>query len=202
MKTKILNYFKTTSRAKLAGDIFFYVFIILMLIPVTRREIMSSVQRITMSKPKVNEKQEKYTLNEVDYSFRVEDSKGSNYSLYDFKGEVLFVNFWATWCPPCRAEMPSLQSLYNEYGDKVTFLLITGEEIDPVQKYLNDKKYNLPVYHQKSGLPQAFDVSSIPHTYIINRQGDIIMSKKGAARWDAPEVKTLLDELIAETLLR
>lgn len=197
MKERLTNYLKSNTKIKIAGDIFFYLLIILLLIPYTRREIVSTVKRVTLMKPSIKEASALAVLNESDYALQFENQEGAMLSLNDFKGEVLFVNFWATWCPPCRAEMPSIQRLYDEYGGKIGFLIITGEETEPVMKYIQSNNFTFPVLYQRSNLPSSFKVSGIPHTYVINRQGEILMSKTGAARWDAPEFKEFLNKLIS-----
>ena len=196
IKKRIEEYFKKSSWLKITGDTFFYMLIILLIIPVTRREIISTVKRITLMSPSVKETPAPGSLGENDYLFRFESMEGRVMTLSEFKGNVLFINFWATWCPPCRAEMPSVQRLYDEYGDKISFIMITGEDSEPVRRYMQNNNYSFPVYFQKSGLPASFDVSAIPHTYVINRKGEILMSKTGAAKWDSSDFKEYLDKLM------
>ena len=196
IKEKFSDYLKKNSRLKIAGDIIFYLLIILLIIPTTRREVISNIKRITLMKPSVKEAPVMSALSEDDYSFRFENTDGAILSLSDFRGEVLFVNFWATWCPPCRAEMPSIQKLYDEYRDKVKFLMITGEEKEPVHRYIEKYNYNFPVLFQRTSLPPSFSVSAIPHTFIISRDGRILLSKTGAAKWDSKEFKDFLDRQV------
>ena len=125
--------------------------------------------------------------------------KGINSADFDFntaKGKVVFINFWATWCPPCRAEMPSIQKLYNEYGGKVVFVFLTNEEPDKVNAFLTKNKYNLPAYNSYNNFPTEFEVSSIPATYILDKNGAIVVHEIGAIDWNSDQFKTLLDELI------
>ncbi len=82
------------------------------------------------------------------------------------------------------AEMPSFQNLYNAYGDKVIFLFVANDKEDKVVKFLEDKGYELPVFLQASQVPEEMNSNSLPTTYILDRDGDIVVSKTGAADWN------------------
>jgi thiol-disulfide isomerase/thioredoxin len=114
-----------------------------------------------------------------------------------FQEEVVVINFWATWCPPCIAEMPNFQDAYNKYGDRVSFIFATSDNEEKVDAFMLKKGYDLPVYYYQY-LPDAFSHNSIPTTYILNRRGEIVFEKVGAYKWDGKSVGTFLDELIAE----
>lgn len=194
--SRLKEYFKNTSKWKIAGDIIFYVFILLLIIPATRKPISSTIIRLTMGKPKVEETSKHPPLSEEDRSFLFEDLAGKSYELGDFEGEVILLNFWATWCPPCRAEMPSIQKLYDEYGDKIAIILVSSEEKEVIETYLQEQSYNLPVYIQRTALPPSFPVRSIPTTFLINKEGQILLEKKGAANWNSEAFRQQLVELV------
>jgi thiol-disulfide isomerase/thioredoxin len=190
------NYLKKNSKLKIAGDIIFYVIIILMIIPSTRRELSATLIRATLRKPHVKTESSYATLSKADNMLYFQDLKGNGHTLGDFRDKVIILNFWATWCPPCRAEMPSMQSLYNDYHDKVNFILVSSEDITQLQQYLNEFDYNFPVYMQLSPLPQIFPVQSIPTTFVISKDGKIVVEKNGAANWNSPKFREQLDGLI------
>jgi len=198
LKDRIKKYFKNKSRWKIAGDLIFYIFIILLIIPATRKPISTSLIRLTMLKPRVENNENLPSITELDKDFLIEDLGDNTYKLENFENEVILLNFWATWCPPCRAEMPALQKLYNEYGDKIAMILVTSEEEKVVLNYLNEFNYNLPVYFQRSTLPPSFQVRSIPTTFLIDKNGNIITEKKGAANWNSGSFKSQLDQLIKQ----
>ena len=105
---------------------------------------------------------------------------------------------WATWCPPCVAEMPSLQDLYNDYKDQVVFVFVTSEGAEKVTPFMEKNNYNLPIYNMMSKEPDLLSTQSIPTTYLINKKGEIVIKKTGAANWNSTKVRNQLDELIKE----
>jgi len=139
-------------------------------------------------------------LKEIEtYSWQLKGLNSSDIDFQSFQNEVVLVNFWATWCPPCKAEMPMLQSLYNDYKDKIRFVLVTNENWGVVQKYFEKENYNLPVYNSISYPPKNFtETNSIPATYLINKKGQIVINKIGAANWNSKSVRNTIDQLISE----
>lgn len=133
-----------------------------------------------------------------DYDFDLEDINGNVVNLDDYKGEVLFINFWASWCPPCVAEMPDLQLLNDAYGDKVNFFFIARDKKDKVSKFLNKTNYVLPVYFEASFTPKAIYSGTLPTTFIIGKNGNIVTAQTGSANWNGIATRTILDNLLAE----
>jgi thiol-disulfide isomerase/thioredoxin len=125
--------------------------------------------------------------------------KGLNTPSIDFnkvKGKVVFVNFWATWCAPCRAEMPSIQEVYDDYSDKVEFVFVSNEDWNTITNFYMSKGYDLPTYNPLSKRPKEFNSETIPATFILDKNGAIAMEKNGPANWNSSKVRALLDELI------
>jgi thiol-disulfide isomerase/thioredoxin len=143
--------------------------------------------------------EENVTRGTFDYNFSVKDLKGNSVDFNQFKGKVVFLNLWATWCGPCRVEMPSIQNLYNTTDhDKVAFVMLsldTEENFQKVVKYVNDKKFGFPVYVPENGLTSQLQVPSIPTTFIIGKDGKIKSKKVGTANYDTDKFKKFLDEL-------
>ena len=107
----------------------------------------------------------------------------------------VLLNLWATWCPPCIAELPGLIDLKKDYGKKANFIFVTSENIVTVKEFL--KKHNYPEkgFYISQGVPRDFNTSSIPASYIISPKGKVVLKKTGAARWNTRKVKRLLDKL-------
>lgn len=120
-------------------------------------------------------------------------------NVQDFHGKVVFVNHWGSWCPPCRMEMPSIQSLYDDYGDKVEFVMIAMEKRQGAHvPYIEKEGYTFPVYTALSPIVTEMKPRAFPTTIILDKQGQIKISDVGAKDWNAPQVRELLDELLAQ----
>lgn len=115
------------------------------------------------------------------------------------KGRVVFINFWATWCPPCIAEMPSIQKLYTDYGEEVAFLMISNEPTQRSLSFTSKKAYDFKVYQPKS-IPNTIYGSSIPQTLIIGADGAIVVNKTGAVNWNSKEIRAILDNLLEASI--
>jgi len=127
------------------------------------------------------------TISEED--FKLEDQYGEKLTLSDYKGKVVFLNFFATWCPPCNKELPDIEKLYSDYGDNkkdVIFIGVTNpksdaypnnsdENTDYIKNFLTEKKYTFPVVFDTTGeVLQAYGISAFPTTYIIDKKGNIL----------------------------
>lgn len=130
------------------------------------------------------------------YDWKLLDDSGIQYDFEDERGKVVFINFWATWCPPCVAELPSLQKLYDVYGDKITFLFIASDEVENVNAFMDKKGFTFPVRYKKSEYPDGLEHTSIPTTYIIDKLGKIVLEKSAVADWNSKEVHGILEELL------
>ena len=134
--------------------------------------------------------------------FSLKDLEGKDVSLSDYKGKIVFLNFWATWCPPCRKEMPSMESLQNKLGtdDFVILAVATdrkGEKL--VRPFVEEKKISFKVLiDDRSDVSDLYGVVALPTTYIIGRDGVIIEMVRGGEEWDGAETieyfKSLIDE--------
>ena len=124
---------------------------------------------------------------------------GKNVSLSSYKGKVVILNFWATWCPPCRAEMPSMETLYQRLKKQgLEILAVDLEEgREEVQQFINSNRYTFPVLLDLDGKAGAqYGASAIPTTYILDREGKIIARIVGSIRWDNPKVIAAFEALL------
>ena len=135
------------------------------------------------------------------YDFTVRDLDGKKLNMKDLKGKVIFLNLWATWCGPCRVEMPSIQSLYNDVDkDKVAFVMLSLDQEDQrskISKFIDDKEFTFPVYLPASPLPNLLRVNTIPTTFIISPDGKVKSKKVGMANYDTEEMRSFLKGLSA-----
>jgi hypothetical protein len=94
--------------------------------------------------------------------------------------------------------MPSMQDLYNDYGDKVTFMFVTSDDRQKVENFLKRKNLDLPVYYPASETPETLKSKLLPTTYIINKEGKIVVAETGAADWNSSKTRTLIDGLLSQ----
>jgi peroxiredoxin len=133
-------------------------------------------------------------------NFRLEDLKGKKVELKHFKGKVVFLNFWATWCGPCKEEMPSMEALYNQFKEKdFVFLAISAdyEGMKPVKEFIEKQRYTFPVLiDPKCETLDLFEVKGIPTTFLIDKKGIMIGRAIGPKDWKRSEVISILNLLI------
>jgi thiol-disulfide isomerase/thioredoxin len=135
----------------------------------------------------------------VSYSnWKLKSDANQNLDFDETKGKVVFINFWATWCPPCIAEMPSLQALYTDYNDKVIFLFVTRDDFETVEKFKVKKDFDFEVFKPLNEVPKALTTRSIPRTFVINKNGDIVIDESSAIDWNSEKVRNQLDQLLSE----
>ncbi|WP_306353828.1 TlpA family protein disulfide reductase [Flavobacterium sp. '19STA2R22 D10 B1'] len=184
---------KDKSKTKWSNLIWILVFVVILFTPVgTTLKVW--VNRIFAFSPSVIEKKEQKKLN--DYNWQLVNLEGEQSTLADHKGKVILINFWATWCPPCIAEMPSMQKLYTDYKDKVVFLFVTNDDRDKVTAFMKKNNYDLPIYQYNSSVPGDLNATSIPVTYLIDKEGNIVVDKTGSADWNSEDFRKELNQLL------
>lgn len=128
----------------------------------------------------------------------LEGLDGKKSKLSDLKGKAVLLNFWATWCPPCRLEIPSIAALGKALkGEAFEIAAVSvGEERKTVADFVAQEKLSFPVYLDRSGkLGAEFGARSIPTTYILDREGRIVAGYVGSRQYDGPETVEALKEL-------
>jgi len=174
------------------------VFLILMLVnPSVKAGVMQGLMKVGLFQPGIPEEVADANSAAPDMAFA--DEEGHSFTLSSLKGKVVFLNFWATWCPPCRAEMPSLNVLYKKYKDdkNVVFLTVdTDGNFKKAQRFMKKQEYELPVYVADSKIPGELLGRSIPTTVIINKQGQIVFHHEGAADYSNEKFISHFDTFI------
>jgi len=183
------------SKSQISKTAFILFAIVFIFTPVGFR-IKVYVNRLLSFSPSAIEtnKQEKLSS----YSWDLVTANGEAFNFKNEVGNEVVINFWATWCPPCVAEMPSFQELYDDYESKVTFLFVALDDKIKVSEFITKKKYTLPVCYEKSNRPNTFDASSIPVTYVLDKEGNIVVAKTGTANWNSADFRKLLDGLLVK----
>jgi thiol-disulfide isomerase/thioredoxin len=133
--------------------------------------------------------------------FVLEDMDGRPHALRDYRGKVVLVNFWATWCPPCVREMPSLERLYQALRDKpfVVLAINQWENTDHVFAFMGqiDVFPSFPIlFDPDSAVSEAFGVKGLPTSFLLDQAGRVVYRAVGGRQFDHPEIRQLIEELL------
>ena len=136
-------------------------------------------------------------------TFEISDIRtGKRLASSAFSGKVLFINFWATWCPPCREELPSIEAVYREMSLDDKFAMITilyRDNPSSAIEYMKENGYTFPVYSDPGdGSSRNFGVTGVPETYIVDKKGVLRRKVIGAADWGSAEEKGFIKSLLTE----
>ncbi len=131
--------------------------------------------------------------------FALKDLNGQEVKLKDHRGKIVFLNFWATWCPPCREEMPSMEELFAEFKtrDFAMFAIDLRENPSEVKAFKEKMDLSFPILLDTDGsVGLEYAVRSIPTTYLVDREGYLIGAALGARNWASPKAFELIDTLL------
>jgi cytochrome c biogenesis protein CcmG/thiol:disulfide interchange protein DsbE len=136
------------------------------------------------------------------FDFTLPDMHGNTVRLADFRGQVVLVNFWATWCYPCRTEMPSMQAVYQEYKQRGFTILAISSDVhgsDAVAPFVQESTLTFPVLlDPQNVVGTRLQVRGIPMSYLLDKQGRIVGMEIGAKNWHSAKMRQLIDQLLGE----
>ena len=179
------------------SNIIFLIVILLLIIPQTRQPIQVFLHKgLALIGPSTVAEDKREQV--AHYNWELISDTGDVYNFNEAQGKVVLINFWATWCPPCIAEMPSFQKLYDDYGKKASFFFVTTEKPDRVERFLGKHGYTFPVFLQQYEAPELLQSTVLPTTYVISKSGRIVIEETGVADWNGSKVRNLLDQLTSE----
>ena len=139
---------------------------------------------------------------DFDYNFTIKDLDGNKLSFAQFKGKVIFINLWATWCGPCRAEMPAIQELYSDIEkDKIIFVMLSVDkdsDKERIIRYIKNSAYTFPVYQPSGQLTKQLWVPTIPTTLVVSKNGKIVAKEIGMTNFNTKKFKRFITELAAK----
>ena len=133
--------------------------------------------------------------------FTLSDPAGKKVSLKDYRGKIVFLNFWASWCAPCRAEMPGMDRLYREFKDKGLEMLAVNvkDKRDDALRFMKELKISYPVAMDPEGeVGLLYGAWGMPTTYLIDRKGQVLARMWGPADWYSPGARNLIRTLVEQ----
>ncbi|MBI3077481.1 MAG: TlpA family protein disulfide reductase [Deltaproteobacteria bacterium] len=132
-------------------------------------------------------------------AFTLRTPEGQKLSLADYRGKVVFLNFWATWCVPCRLEMPTMEKLHQTYQGRGLVVLAVDIQENPkkVKAFISELKLTFPAVIDATGdVVEAYKIFAVPTTILISRQGEMLGRVTGYRDWSTKEARELLDQLL------
>ncbi|WP_260397472.1 TlpA family protein disulfide reductase [Empedobacter brevis] len=173
--------------------------LVLLFVPEAKAMMQQGLMKLGLFQPKLEKVESAIQpKSEANYTFEMVYADGRSVNMEDLKGKVVFMNFWATWCPPCIAEMPSIQQLYDKVKDDEEIVILTVEvegKRDKVAKFMERKKLSLPVVYPNSSIPTKFFNGSLPTTVILDKKGNIAHTTMGMADYSGQDIVDFLNEL-------
>lgn len=147
------------------------------------------------------DKKDAGTKNQVNTDFDFADEKGNVQNTSSLRGKVVFINFWASWCPPCRAEFPSIETLYTQFKNNPDIVFLTiNEDDDPAtgKAYLEKEKFSVPMYQSSGNVPAEIYSGSLPTTVVLDKNGKVRLHHAGFANYASDKFVKQIEELINE----
>lgn len=130
------------------------------------------------------------------FNLTLMDEAGNTLSLEYFKGKAIFMNMWATWCPPCIAEMPNINKLHKQMGNEVEFVMVSLDDDFETAKAFNTRKgFDLPIYTLQSRRPVMYQSTTVPTTYVISADGELVLTHKGMANYNTSKFRKFLKSI-------
>lgn len=133
-------------------------------------------------------------LPKASYNMELENSKGERVSMEEFRGKVIFMNVWATWCAPCIEEMPTIQNLYKEVDkERFRFIMLSmDQDFEKAIAFRDKYEYDFEIYRLLGSMPAIYHTKLIPTSFVINSAGNLVLQHDGMGEFDTPKFKQFL----------
>ena len=186
---------KLFSRSNLVNGLLIALMLLILFVPSVKGLFIRGLMKVGFFQPNVTEKIDApATLPPVAF----EGVDGKLLNLQDQKGKVVFINFWATWCPPCVAEMPSINELYGKLKNNknIVFIMVDADgNFDKSGLFMRKRNYAMPLYRVAGNFPEALFKGTLPTTVIIDKTGKMVFRHEGSADYGGSKVSDYLQQL-------
>ncbi|OOQ56499.1 TlpA family protein disulfide reductase [Mucilaginibacter pedocola] len=182
------------NRGNIINAIIIIALLVVVFVPSAKALLIRGLMGVGFFRADVSEQKPVAVMSDI--AFR--DAAGKPFNLSGLKGKVVFLNFWATWCPPCRAEMPSINDLHQKLKADTNIVFIMADadgELDKSAAFMNKYQYSLPVHEITGNVPQTFYGGALPTTLIFDKTGALAFKHEGMANYDTGEVEEFLRKL-------
>jgi thiol-disulfide isomerase/thioredoxin len=177
--------------------LFYTAIIVLIFSPTAKSWVLEQVVSTGLLKAKIKEDTSKNLPQAAPFSFT--DAEGKSASTADLKGKVVFINFWASWCPPCRAEMPSLENLYQKFkeDERIVFLFMNEDnDRSKAIQYLQNNHFTIPLFYSSGDVPNEIFSGTLPTTVVLDKEGKIVLRHQGMASYNSDDFIRQLNGLL------
>lgn len=192
-----MKYKAMFNKKNIINVLFIILLLVFMFVPAAKSFMMQGLMQIGFLKPNISQNQK--TISSTDLSsIRFKDAQGKEVNLAELNGKVVFINFWATWCPPCLAEMPSINALHKQFGvdNDVVFIMVDADSnFEKSLSYMNKRQYKMPVYSMASSMPENLFRGSLPTTIVFDKKGRISFHEEGAANYGSEKFVDFIKQL-------
>jgi len=193
--------FKTSNISTILKPLAWGIVIFMLYFSGGLQQLASFAQTVVVKSGLVNASTDSNSKARFDYNFTVKNLEGKKMEFKDFQGKVIFLNLWATWCGPCRSEMPAIQKLYENIDkEKVTFVMLSLDKdshLEKIRAFVSSRSFTFPIYMPSGYLADQLQVPSIPTTFIITKDGIIDLKEVGMKNYNTNKFKKYLEELAA-----
>lgn len=200
-----MEKFKIWLKKNWSTVLFVGIFILLLVSPDAKAWLMRQIISTGLLNSKIEKKSVGKPLEEmnpsISESFTVKDENGKIINVSGLKGKVVFINFWASWCPPCRAEFPSIQKFFEKYRsrDELVFLTVNlDEDLDAGQMYLEKERFTVPFLFPNGNIPKEYFSGSLPTSVVLDKTGKIRMKHEGMADYSKDSFYEEINQLLKE----
>jgi len=195
---------KIFNKSNVINGLLGVLILVVLFVPSVKALMIQGLMKVGLFAPDTSIEHRKTTENiqtESLAGIQFKDASGKVVDLGDLKGKVIFLNFWATWCPPCLAEMPSVNKLYEQFksDEGVVFIMVDADsDFAKAKKYMDRKGYQMPVYAVASRIPQQLFAGSLPTTVVLDKHGRISYHEVGAADYANKKFVDFIKQLKAD----